>query len=266
MKQQQQGVLDSFRRVQSFLDTHAADVGPLKDSAARTQLDNVVVQLTAHGNDQGTTDLLMKGQINREKAFVADLKTQHMQPIAEFSRAKLRGVPDFAALTKPVSGLPSKVLVRAARAMATAGAPYATALTEGGFPADTIAQLRTAADAVDVAITDRANTKVIRVGATKGIGEQVLLGREAVGMLKAVIGKQFAKDKTFLAAWRAAYRVVAKPGAVGSGSVLPAAGVPAVPTPAVPAVQSVKPAAHTTAPIDPASIPSHDGGGASAAA
>ncbi|MEO7086523.1 MAG: DNA polymerase III subunit gamma/tau, partial [Gemmatimonadaceae bacterium] len=34
-------------------------------------------------------------------------------------------------------------------------------------------------------------------------------------------GKQFATDKTFLAAWRAAHRVVAKPGAVARPPVAP---------------------------------------------
>jgi hypothetical protein len=220
MRQQQQSQLDSFRRVQSFLDLHADTVGSLKDSAARAQLDGAVAQLTAHGNDQSTSDLVMKGQVNREKSLVTDLKTQHMQPIATFARAKLRGVPDFAAFTKPLSRLRGTALVRAARAMATAAAPYSTTLTTGGFPADTIAQLTAAADVLDGAITDRANTKVGRVGATKGISQQVLLGREAISMLNAVIGRQFASDKTFLAGWRAAHRVVAKPGAVaGSGAV-----------------------------------------------
>lgn len=49
------------------------------------------------------------------------------------------------------------------------------------------------------------------------------LGYEAVKMLSAVIDRQFAKDKTFLASWRSAKRVVAKPGVVRGG----AAAVPA---------------------------------------
>ena len=40
MHQQQQRQLDALRRVQDFLDSHAADVGALNDCEARTQLDD----------------------------------------------------------------------------------------------------------------------------------------------------------------------------------------------------------------------------------
>lgn len=214
MKQHQQRELDSLRRVQDFLSSNADALHPLADTEGSKQLDSAVARLAALGNDQGSADLHMAGQISREKSLVTDLKTRHIQPIATFARARLRGVPDFATLTRSLAGLNSRALVRAARAMATAAAPHADALTRGGFPADTIAQLASAADAVQNALVERANTKVGRVGATRGIEEQLRSGREAVAMLHAVIGKQFGGDPTFLAAWRAARRVVAKPGAV----------------------------------------------------
>jgi hypothetical protein len=55
---------------------------------------------------------------------------------------------------------------------------------------------------------------VSRVGATKGIEQEIQSGREAVTMLHAVISKQFVGDPTFLAAWNAARRVTGKPGSV----------------------------------------------------
>jgi hypothetical protein len=219
MQQDQQRQLDALRRVQDFLDTHADRVGALKESEGRQQLDDTVEQLATHGDDQGTSDLEMAGQIKREKSLISDLRAQHMQPIATFARAKLRGVPDFAALTKSGSKMRPKQLVQSARAMATAAAPHADALTRGGFPSDTIAQLGAAAKSLEDAITERANTKVRRIGATKGIHVELAKGREAVTMLNAVVSKQFARDKTFLAAWRAAYRVLAKAGVVRVSSV-----------------------------------------------
>jgi hypothetical protein len=249
MKTHQQYQLDSLQRVQAFLDANATAVGALQTSEARQQLDAAVAQLVTHGNDQSTAGLELAGQISREKSLITDLKTRHMQPIATFARAKLRGVPDFAALIKPLANESPKQLVQTARAMATAGAPQADALTRGGFPPDTIAQLGAAADAVQAAMTDRSNTKVRRVGATKGIGEQLVLGREAARMLNAVIRKQFGGDATFLAAWRSAWRVTAKPGvarglaavpvvAVPSAVTAPAAAAPVVvPQPAQSAVQ-----------------------------
>jgi hypothetical protein len=224
MQQVQQRSLDALRRVQDFLDTHADQVGALKDSAGRKQLDDAVTLVASHTDDQSAASLAMTGQISQQRALETGLRAQHMQPIATFARAKLRGVPDFAALTKSGAGLLPKQLVHAARAMATAAAPHADVLTAAGFPADTIAQLGAAATALETAMTDRANTNVRRVGATRGLREELLRGREAVSMLNAVVSKQFAGDKTFLAAWRAAHRITAKP---GSGRGLSSASVPA---------------------------------------
>lgn len=235
MNQKQQRKLDSLLRVRDFLDANADHVGALKDSEGRKQLDDAVNTLATHGSDQAATDLAMAGQISRQRALAIELRASHMQPIATFARAKLRGVPDFAALVKSGLDLQPKQLVRAARAMATAAAPQADALTRAGFPADTIAQLGAAASALENAITERANAKVRRVGSTKGIHEELLKGREAVAMLNAVVSKQFVGDKPFLAAWRAAYRVTSKP---GSARVPTSIDVSA-PAPVAPATTSV---------------------------
>ena len=253
MDQKQQRKIDSLLRVRDFLDANADQVGALKDSEGRKQLDDAVTALTTHGADQAATDLAMAGQINRQRALAIALRASHMQPIATFARAKLRGVPDFAALVKSGLDLQPKQLVRAARAMATAAAPQADALTRAGFPADTVAQLGAAASALENAITDRANAKVRRVGSTKGIHEELLKGREAVAMLNAVVSKQFAGDQTFLAAWRAAYRVTAKPGiarvptsvAASAPALAPASVAAPSPTPVV--NEAAKPGAQAAA-------------------
>jgi hypothetical protein len=237
MNQKQQRKIDSPLRVRDFLDANAARVGVLKDSEGRKQLDDAITTLDAHGGDQAATDLAMAGQISRQRALAVELRASHMQPIATFSRAKLRGVPDFAALVKSGLDLQPKQLVRAARAMATAAAPQADALTRAGFPDDTVAQLGAAASALENAITERANAKVRRVGSTKGIYEELLKGREAVAMLNAVVSKQFAGDKTFLAAWHAAHRVTAKPGIARVSTAVSASASAAVvapsPTPVI---------------------------------
>jgi hypothetical protein len=237
MNQKQQRKIDSLLRVRDFLDANTDHIGALKDSEARKQLDDAVNALTTHGGDQAATDLAMAGQISRQRALAIELRAGHMQPIATFARAKLRGVPDFAALVKSGLDLQPKQLVRAARAMATAAAPQQDVLTRAGFPADTVAQLGAAAAALDSAIIERANAKVRRVGSTEGIHEELLKGREAVAMLNAVVSKQFVGDKTFLAAWRAAHRVTAKPGTarvpVAVSLSTPAAAVVAPSAPSV---------------------------------
>lgn len=233
MKQQQQRTVDSLTRVEGFLDANAATVGALGNSAGRVQLSTSVTTVAAFDNTQGSADLRMAGQKNRERSLAIELRTAHMQPIATFARSQLRGVPDFAALTRSTAQLNRAKLVRAARAMATAAAPYVDALVRGGFPADTLTQLSNSADALEGALADRANTKVGRVSATKGIELQLQAGREAVTMLHAVISKQFAGDPVFLAGWNSARRITAK-----SGGQRAAASSAPVPSPA-PALVSV---------------------------
>ena len=213
MRQEQQRNVDSLRRVQDFLNVHSAALGAAASAGAKQQLDDAIVQLDAFDNAQGSARLEMDGLMSRRRALVMALRQQHMLPIAVFARARLRGVPDFAALTRSGSALVPSRLVAAARAMATAATPHLDALVNAGFPADTIAQLEAAADAVSSAMADRATTSVRRVGATKGIEQQIRRGREAVRVLSAVVGKQAAGDPVVLSGWRTASRVTAKSGA-----------------------------------------------------
>jgi hypothetical protein len=99
MRQEQQRQLDSLRRVQDYLNVHAAELGSAVSAGVKQQLDNAIAQLDAFDNAQGSTKLELDGLINRRRALQAELRQQHMVPIAMFARARLQGVPDFAALT-----------------------------------------------------------------------------------------------------------------------------------------------------------------------
>ena len=218
MNQRQQRQHDALLRVEDFVDSHAATVGVIASSEGRAQLQTCLASIAAHAVEQGTAHRRIAGEFNTERKLTEELLTQHITPIATFARARLRGTPGGAALATSCRGLQGVKLVHAARSLATAAAPYANELTRGGFPADAIEQLVLATDALEAAIVGRANIRVARVGATKGIESQLLSGREAVTMLHAVISRQFADDPTFLAAWDAARRVKAKSGAVRSAS------------------------------------------------
>jgi len=222
MRQEQQRKVDSLRRVQDYLNVHAAELGSAVSAGVKQQLDDAVAQIDAFDNTQGSTKLELNGLVNRRRALQKELRQQHMVPIAEFARARLQGVPDFSALTSSGLNLTPSRLVAAARAMATAATPHLDALVNSGFPPDTITQLVAAADAVSSAMAERASTHVRRVGATKGIGEQLRRGREAVSVLKAVVGKQAAGDLAMLASWRVAHRVTAKSGTTRTTAVAPA--------------------------------------------
>ena len=216
MKAHEQRQYDALRTVDDFIVANASAVGALAESEGSKQVGSAISTINMLTNDQASADLNMDGLVSRKRAISAELKAQHMQPIATFARAKLRGAPDLAALTRATRTLEGAPLVWAARGMATAAAPYVDAFVRGGFPPDVITQLASAATALDDAMRERKNTKVGRVGATRGIREQLLSGREGVAMLHAVISRQFAKDPRFLAAWSSARRVSGKVGALRS--------------------------------------------------
>jgi hypothetical protein len=243
MQLHQQHQEESLRRVQSFLDAHADVVGSLKESEARKQLDDAVGALSTQTLAQGSAGLDSTGKANRVRQLTSDLKTQHMQPIAKFSRAKLKGVPDFAALTQSASQLRGNPLVKAALAMATAALPHADVLTQSGFAPDAVQQLGAAANTLQTAITDVQNTRVARIGATKGIRAQLVRGRDAVHMLDAVVTKPLSGNPALLAGWRSAKRVTARPVSASVPVVVPATGSAAKPAVAATPTSAVAPGA-----------------------
>src|SRR3954467_13364213 len=91
--------LTAFHRVQVFLDANAAKVGVIAQVEARQVLNSVVAQLEAFAIDQGSFNNGINGQSSTQKSLQRELRKEHMQPIAEFARAKLRGVPKYAELT-----------------------------------------------------------------------------------------------------------------------------------------------------------------------
>ncbi|MES2178090.1 MAG: hypothetical protein V4550_09520 [Gemmatimonadota bacterium] len=218
MNQYQQRHIDALRRVEYLIHDRAELLGTIATSRASLRLSTAIVRVEELGRVQGSADRYLAGQRSRELAATIDLKVQHMRPISTFAKACLNGAPDFAALTLSTREVVGPHLVRAARTMASAALPHADALTDGGFPPDTIAQLRAAADQLEAALLARANTKVARAAATHGIQQILNSAAEAVSILHALVTRQFAKDPTFFAVWNAARRIHAKPGAVRAAS------------------------------------------------
>jgi hypothetical protein len=103
--------------------------------------------------------------------------------------------------------------------MARATAPYADALNAAGFPKDTIEKFNATIDALAETLAQRGHLRVLRVGSTRGLQDQLRVGREAVKLLDAVLTQQFAFDDTFLAAWRSASRVDLKSGSSRGAAV-----------------------------------------------
>ena len=227
MHKQQQHVADSLRRVQAFLDSHAAVLGPLKDTEARKQLDQAVDRASTHALGQLTAEREFAGAGNQVKSLADDLKASHMTPVAMFARAKLRGVPDFKALAEVPRNLRGPRLVTAAHAMASAATPYVDRLESAKFPGESVPQLAAAAHALEAAFAERMAAGSRRVVATAGIRKELAVGREAVAMLDPIVAKRLAGKEDLLAGWRSAKRITQRP----QGNLVIAVVPPTPPTP-----------------------------------
>ena len=141
MRQDEQRTFDSLIRGKDFIDRNGVVLGPVATSAAKKQIDDAVSQLRQHVTAQGATERAVAGQTGRIQGMAKQLIRSHISPITKFGRANLKGVSDFETLTRtPKPGSPKK-LVSQAFAIAKAAAPYASAMTAAGFPADTVEQL-----------------------------------------------------------------------------------------------------------------------------
>ena len=238
MQRKQSVVLDTGRYVQAFLDENASHIGPIVASSRRN-LDDAVMQLTAMVVTQGEGSYSSRGATARQTSLRTRLRVNHMKPIAEVARQKLREVPDIESLRMPGKRLGTTQLVAAARAMANAAQLYHSVFTEVGLPDDFIARLHAVADAVTVA-QDARQVQVSRsTSATAGIRAQGARLRSVFRLINALIVPELGSNVVLLAKWRATKAIARKSAPVAAEIATPAtttvvmpAGVPlAVPTP-----------------------------------
>lgn len=233
MQQFQQLEFDSLTRVQEFLGAHTDVVGILSTSDARKQLDGAVTQLHDAITIQLTRDRESRAATALRVQQEDDLRQGHMRPIAEFAREKLKGAPDFTALTPSATRLKGARLVQAARAMAAAAQAHLDGLTAAHFPADVITQLATSANAVQSSLDARVPIDRQASEATKNIKAAIAAGRSAVRLISPIVKRAVRGNTALEESWRGARRVKAKPGPVsGTAPFTPTVTTPVVTPPA----------------------------------
>ena len=247
--------LDSLIRAQDFFGNNGVAIGPVATSAAKQQIDDAVSQIRAHVTDQGATTRAIAGQNGLVAGLAKDLRQSHIMPITKFARANLKGVSDYATLTKTPDPATTKKMVSQSFAIAKAAAPYASAMATAGFPADTVDQLLAATNALNDAIVKREPMRVSRVQSTGSIDKLLQQGREAVRKIDGVLSKRLVGDAPTLAAWKSASRVDAKGGAVRKPAVVkPATTTPAAATPVKTTPVTVTPVTTTPAAVTPVAV------------
>ena len=244
MNQRQEQRLAALRRTQGFLDMNAAELGTISKSTSRTDLDTAVAALTQYGAQQDLANDAATSQTKAKTAAREDLRLHHMQPVAMIARKKLGNTPNIQDLSFPPKNTSDEALVTKGLAMVKAASQYTQTFLDQQLPADFLAQLQGAVQAVLTAVSTAAEAKRQLVAATKGVTDQLAVTRTDVKVLNALVVKQLKGRTDLLAAWKATKRVRAKLG-VPTGSTTPAA-VPA-PTPAPTVVPAPTAVATSTA-------------------
>jgi hypothetical protein len=198
-------VLDTLLRTQRFLDANDAALGQVNRSGARKTLDQVVTDLTTHGNVQESSKRKAMGETSKQRALrVAVLK--QMRSVARIAASTLRDIPQFSSLTMPPSKASAREVTMRAHAMADAALPHASVFTDAGLSADFTDRLLAAAGAVEASLGDRNESGATRVTATQGTLSASRRGRHAVKVLDALVRLQLADDNDLLAGWVSAKR------------------------------------------------------------
>lgn len=235
MRTVQGSMLQSLRTVDAFLEEHADKLAGVVSSGSRQKLNDAIAELQSHAAEQTGSGLASQGATRKQLALRKALLRDHMAPIARIAKADLPQTPEIEPLRMP-KGRPSiEKLAAAAYGMANAAAPFIGVFTTAGLPADFIAQLGNAADALVLSLSERSQSRGRQSGATKGLKSMLSAGRRIVHVLDAFVKSALKDDPALLANWNSVKRVQL------------VAVRPATPTPPAPPAPP--------APSDPAPIP-----------
>jgi len=207
LQTQQGSTLQSLVAVQNFLDAHQDTLGSVAISGSRKKLDDIVTQLTNHAAVQQGSTLAAQGETQTHRALRTVLLRDHMSHIARIARAELPSTPAVEPLKMPKGTLSVRRLAAAAQGMAQAAAPFSDVFTGAGLPADFIAQLTAASDAVVASVSTRMQTKGTRGGATQGLKTLLSRGRRIVHVLDGFVQTALQNDPAMLASWNIVKRV-----------------------------------------------------------
>jgi hypothetical protein len=234
MQARQTRVLQAFERAQTFLGNNAALLGTIPQSAPALALAAVVTNLAGNGAAQGTAKIQTKGAVGTQTTLRRALIVSHMRPIAAIAKDQADAIPATMGLVMPKPHVNVTQLVADANAMAVAAAPYAQNFISGGLPATFIADLQTAAAALNAAANLKGTSKTNSVLATTGVASQEKQGRSTLNILNTLVVSALAGNVPALAQWKNAKRISPQP-ASATTAVTP---TPVSTTPATPEVKA----------------------------
>jgi len=207
MQTTQGNMLQSLRTVQAFLEENAAKLTEVVKTGARQRLDDAIAELSGHASDQTGSALASQGATRKQRVLREALLRDHMAPISRIARSDLPQTPEIEPLRMPKGRPTIEKLAASAFGMAKAAAPFSGVFITAGLPQDFITRLESAADALVISLSDRAQSRGKRSGATKGLRSKLAGGRKIVHILDAFVKSALKDDPALLANWNAVKRV-----------------------------------------------------------
>jgi hypothetical protein len=230
-----------MRSVQEFLAVHQPPETP-GYVAQKKVLDEVLDGLDSFSTHQAAGRRQGHGEVERQRAFTATLRREHLAPITEIARTCLvdtvgkEKLPQMQKLLRlPKYGISPVKLLSEANAMRGSAAEYEARFVESGMPPDFLQQLDGAIEALSQCISGKARSLGRQVSGRAGVDKEIKRGRQVVTSLDAIIQRAFREHPEVLEEWRVAKRVKGVPGGNGSGGSQPSPDI----APAQPAAAEV---------------------------
>jgi hypothetical protein len=234
MQTRQGNMLQSLQSVQAFLEENADALSGVVKTGARQKLAEAIQLLASHRTDQTSSNLASQGATKKQLTLRHALLRDHMQAIARIASADLPPTPEIEPLRMPKGKPTAQRLAAAAYGMAKAAEPFAAQFVAAGLPADFIAQLTAATDAMIASGEERLQSRGRRSGATVDLSAKLTAGRKIVHVLDAFVKSALRDEPGLLANWNVVRRVrrVSTRAADGTPTPAPAPLPTPAPTPA----------------------------------
>lgn len=201
-------LIGSFERVQAFLNLNPLPSAPVKFAERRTELDSILARLNVLAAEQSAGQREARDDSRRQAKARKALRSLHLKPIARIAKGVLPQDPDIQrSLAMPETKLATGLLLAVASGIRSTAAKYEQLFVDNGRPADFLARLDAAIEAVRRSVLGRAQNVGRHVGARAGLTQELQRGRRCVHMLDAMVLDAFEGRADVIAMWKVAKRV-----------------------------------------------------------
>jgi hypothetical protein len=226
MMSTQETTLTTLHTVQAFMTNNASALGTINQSSTRQALDELAATLRSHGVSQAGARSGRKTAVAQLRVLRSALLVKYLRPISAIAEAQLSQSPDFTELKLPKSVRTTQQLLNTAGAMETAAARYADTFVKAGMSPTFIAELSTAANELQHAVTAKATAFNSQKGATTGLTAVSKQARKIVKQLDALIEPLLAGNPALLAQWKSAKKFTGRAQPIASATLDSAAVTP----------------------------------------